>query len=77
MKFFFSSGIELRNDDISSIAVKDKIKEIITNEDKRHPLSDDTIKSLLKEDNIYISRRTVAKYRINMGLPNASQRKQL
>lgn len=77
LKYFFSSGIEKNKIEISATAIKNKLKEIIQNEDKRHPLSDEKIKDALKKEDISISRRTVAKYRISMDIPNASQRKEL
>lgn len=77
MKYFFSSGIEGNQDELSAIAVKSKISELIEEEDKRRPLSDEKIKSCLKKWDIHISRRTVAKYRMSLGLLNASKRKEL
>lgn len=77
LKYFFSSGIDSNNDDVSAIAIKNKISELIDEEDKRHPLSDEKIKKLLTKWEILISRRTVAKYRISLGILNASKRKEL
>lgn len=54
-----------------------KIEEIISSEDKRKPLSDQKISDILKEYNIDISRRTVAKYRGIQGIPDKSGRKAL
>lgn len=77
LKFFFSSGIEKKNDEISPIAVKNKIKVIVEEEEKSLPYSDEKIKAILEKEDIYISRRTVAKYRTCLDILNASQRKQL
>ena len=63
-------------EDTSVDSIKDTIKEVINNEDKRKPLSDQKITNLLKEKGIEISRRTVAKYRSELNIPDASGRKQ-
>lgn len=55
--------------------VKSKIKELIDSEDKTKPLSDQKISEMLKLLNIDISRRTVNKYRVEMGIPDKSGRK--
>ncbi len=78
LKFFFNSGISRTDgDDLASQAVKSKIKQIISGEDGRKPLSDQKIAQLLKEGGIAIARRTVAKYREQMGILSSSKRKQL
>ena len=58
-----------------SASVQEKIKHIIKNEDPKKPYSDDKISALLKEENIEIARRTVAKYREIMGILPSSKRK--
>lgn len=65
LKDFFSSHIHDKNgQSISSSHIKGLIRELIENEDKKHPLSDEDIsKILLNEKNLQVSRRTVAKYR--------------
>ncbi len=79
LKFFFNSGIRLTNDDdkLASEAVKNKIKTLIGTEDPRHPFSDQKIVELLREQTIDIARRTVAKYREQLGILSSSKRKQL
>ncbi|GAB4529554.1 MAG: RNA polymerase factor sigma-54 [Haliangiales bacterium] len=78
LKFFFNSGISRTNgEDLASQAVKSKIKLIIDDEDPKKPLSDQKIASLLKQGGISIARRTVAKYREQMGILSSSKRKQL
>lgn len=77
LKYFFSSGIDGNQDDISAIAVKSKIRELIEGENKKRPLSDEKIKACLREWDIEVSRRTVAKYRTGLGILNASKRKEL
>ena len=76
-KYFFSSSISGESDEeISSIKIKKLIKEMIDNENKLKPLSDDNICKSLKEDGINVARRTVAKYRESMNIPSSSKRKQ-
>ncbi|MCA9676358.1 MAG: RNA polymerase factor sigma-54 [Kofleriaceae bacterium] len=78
LKFFFNSGISRTNgDDLASEAVKSKIKEIVTAEDTKRPHSDQKIVELLKKGGIDIARRTVAKYREQMGILSSSKRKQV
>jgi RNA polymerase sigma-54 factor len=78
LKFFFNSGISRTNgDDLASEAVKSKIKEIVGGEDTKRPHSDQKIVELLKKGGIDIARRTVAKYREQMGILSSSKRKQV
>lgn len=62
-------------EDNSVDSIKETIKEVIDNEDKNKPLSDQKITNLLKDKGIEISRRTVAKYRSELNIPDASGRK--
>lgn len=62
-------------EDNSVDSIKETIKEFIDNEDKNKPLSDQKITNLLKDKGIEISRRTVAKYRSELNIPDASGRK--
>ncbi len=78
LKFFFNSGISRSNgDDLASQAVKSKIKKIIAAEEPKKPYSDQKIVDLLKQSGIDIARRTVAKYREQMGILSSSKRKKL
>ena len=78
LKYFFSEGITTDSgDDVSSREVKRALKELIDQEDKRKPLSDDQLERLLREKGYRIARRTVAKYRENMNIPVARLRKEL
>ena len=74
MKSFFSNKVESK-DNKSSVAVKDIISEIIENEEKINPLSDDTVKEILAAKDIKISRRTVAKYRKMLKIPSSFKRR--
>ena len=78
LKFFFSSGIHSRNgEDLASRSVKARIREIVTREDPRNPLSDLQIAKMLSEQyGLKIARRTVSKYRESLGiLPSSSRRR--
>jgi RNA polymerase sigma-54 factor len=78
LKFFFNSGISRTDgDEVASEAVKNKIKAIIHAEDAKHPHSDQKIVEILRDQNIDIARRTVAKYREQMGILSSSKRKQV
>ncbi|HQN39872.1 MAG TPA: RNA polymerase factor sigma-54, partial [Thermoanaerobaculia bacterium] len=77
MKFFFHSGIDRDyGEDISSLTVKRKIRRLIEGEDARRPLSDSALMRILNREGIQIARRTVAKYRDELGLPSSADRKQ-
>jgi RNA polymerase sigma-54 factor len=78
LKYFFTSGLESDSgEDVSNLMVKQKIKEIIASEDPQKPLNDDNIAELLQKDGIHIARRTVAKYREQLGIPIARLRKKI
>ena len=59
----------------STITVKEKIKNLIHHEDKKHPYSDQKLCSLLEQEGIKISRRTIAKYREELRVPSSAKRK--
>jgi RNA polymerase sigma-54 factor len=77
LRQFFSGGTEMEGGgDKSWEAVKAILREIIDGEDKAKPYSDDVLSTKLKERGIEIARRTVAKYRDQLGIPTARRRKQ-
>jgi len=76
MRYFFHSGITtLGGSDMSSLAVKEKIRAIIGREDSSSPRSDSGIVTLLRAQGIKIARRTVAKYREELRIPSSTDRK--
>ena len=77
LRSFFSGGMEDRNgDERSWDAVKAKLQEIVDNEDKSKPLSDDALRTALTDAGMgTIARRTVAKYRKILNIPTARFRK--
>ena len=77
LRMFFSGGTETESgESMSWQAVQAKLKEIIDGEDKSDPLSDDALVDELKKHGIEIARRTIAKYRKQLRIPPARQRKQ-
>ena len=75
LKSFFSSKIVKDSGEvIGTKELKDTIKDLIKSEDNSHPFSDLEISNLLKKKDISIARRTVAKYRESMNIPNVNKR---
>jgi RNA polymerase sigma-54 factor len=78
LKYFFTSGIKTETgNDMSSSAIKEKIRQLISQESAQNPVSDQKIVELLKKDRIDIARRTVAKYRELLGIESSSKRKKM
>lgn len=78
LKYFFSSHVETKGGgECSSTAIRAVLKSIISNENHQHPLSDNQITLILKEQGINVARRTIAKYRESMGIPPSHERKSL
>jgi RNA polymerase sigma-54 factor len=77
LKYFFNSSIQrVQGEAIASASVQEKIRQIIESENPKKPYSDDKISRLLKESNISIARRTVAKYREMMRVLPSNKRKE-
>ncbi|MBV9332331.1 MAG: RNA polymerase factor sigma-54 [Alphaproteobacteria bacterium] len=79
LKYFFTAAIQsvTGSESHSAEAVRDRIKEMIENEQGENVLSDDRIVSLLTADGVHIARRTVAKYRESMRIPSSVERRRL
>ena len=78
LKHFFTDSIELANGTIlGTFVIKRKLEKIINLEDKQFPLSDDLLVERLSLDGFNLARRTVAKYRDQMGYPVARLRKEI
>jgi len=78
LKFFFNTALQRTDqsqDALSSVTVRDMIKKMIAEEDPRRPLKDEEIAARLQNHHIIIARRTVAKYRSEVNIPSASQRR--
>ncbi|MFO7654376.1 MAG: RNA polymerase factor sigma-54 [Candidatus Krumholzibacteriia bacterium] len=77
LKYFFSAGLDTTGgDEVAAKAVKSMIQDIVAAEDPRRPLSDKKIVDLLEQRGLKIARRTVAKYREQLGILSARMRKQ-
>ncbi|MFZ5426153.1 MAG: RNA polymerase factor sigma-54 [Thermodesulfobacteriota bacterium] len=79
LKFFFNSALELDDGtSVGSESVKALIKQLIAGEDHKKPISDEQIADILKQKlQVNIARRTVAKYRMAMGIESSSKRKEV
>ena len=78
LKYFFSSGLATTSgEDISARGVRDKIEKLVDDEDVHKPLTDQKLVELLKTDGVKIARRTVAKYRDQLGILPARMRKRV
>ncbi len=76
LRRFFTMGVETPDgEELSIVQVKLKIKKLIEDENRNRPYSDNQIGQLLRRDNIFITRRTVAKYREQMQVPGSRERK--
>jgi len=78
LKYFFNTGIQRSDhneDELSSVTVREMIRKMVAEEDAAHPLKDQEIAAKLRSQSILIARRTVAKYRSEVNIPSASQRK--
>jgi RNA polymerase sigma-54 factor len=78
LKFFFSSGLSTTDgEDVSARGIKAQIQKLVADEDAKHPLTDQAIVNILKETGVQIARRTVAKYRDQLGVLSARMRKRV
>lgn len=80
LKFFFNAGIQRadnRGEEMSSVTVREMIREMVAQEDACRPLKDQEIVARLRRKDILIARRTVAKYRAELHISSASQRKRI
>jgi RNA polymerase sigma-54 factor len=78
LKYFFTGRIcSLNGEDKSVESVKERIREIIAQEDGKKPVSDQKITQALRREGITVARRTVAKYRETLGILSSSSRKRM
>ena len=78
LKFFFSSGLSTTDgEDVSARGIKAQIEKLVSEEDPKHPLTDQAIVNILRESGVQIARRTVAKYRDQLGVLSARMRKRV
>lgn len=78
LKSFFSEGMQTEDgEEVSTREIKNILKDCITNESKRKPLTDEKLTNILKDKGYKIARRTVAKYREQLDIPVARLRKEV
>ena len=78
LKYFFTDSIELKDGEVlGTFVIKRALERIIKDEDKHSPLSDDAIVNKLILEGYTLARRTIAKYRDQMGYPVARLRKEI
>jgi len=78
LKFFFSEGIKNEGgEEVSTREIKKILKDCVENEDKAKPMTDEQLMLILKEKGYPIARRTVAKYREQLGIPVGRMRKKI
>lgn len=78
LKFFFNESFSMdEGEDISVVKIKNQLKDIIDNENKKNPYSDARLSELMSEHGFPIARRTVAKYRDQLNIPVAVMRKEI
>lgn len=75
LKWFFSARAKMDDEDVSIREVKNVLKELISSEPKDKPMSDEKLAAELSQKGFKVARRTVAKYRDQMGIPTASIRR--
>ncbi len=77
LRYFFTGGTDGGNGEATSWdSVKARVQQIVDQEDKTNPLSDDVIAEKLQKERIDVSRRTIAKYRMQLNIPTARQRRE-
>jgi RNA polymerase sigma-54 factor len=78
LKFFFSSGLSTTSgEDVSARGIKARIRKLVGDENPKKPLTDQAIVNILREEGVQIARRTVAKYRDQLGILSARMRKRV
>ena len=76
LKFFFTTRVASNSEDGRSMeSVKSRIKELISSEDPKSPITDKQIVRLLESEGVFIARRTIAKYREMMGILSSAGRR--
>ncbi len=78
LKYFFSEGLENQDgEEVSTRELKKALQECVDNENKRKPLTDDELVDAMTSKGYKVARRTIAKYRDQLGIPKARLRKEL
>ena len=75
LRKFFTIGVDTSGEDVSIVNVKFKLRKFIEEEDKKQPYSDKQLSQMLQKDNVFINRRTVAKYRDQLQIAGSHERR--
>jgi len=76
LRWFFTSAAMQDGESVSVRAILDSLKNLVQNEDKKQPLSDEKLVQLLREKGFAVARRTVTKYRTQLGIAESRMRKE-
>lgn len=76
LRWFFSTSVKTNEEDASVRKIYNALQELVKTEDKSNPLSDDTLTELLRRQGFDTARRTVAKYREQLGIPTSRMRRE-
>lgn len=78
LKYFFNEGMATsEGEEVSTLKIKERLRDIIEKEDNDKPHSDEKLSEFLKKDGFPVARRTVAKYREQLGIPVARLRRKI
>ncbi|WP_294456828.1 RNA polymerase factor sigma-54 [uncultured Allofournierella sp.] len=77
LKRFFSAGVPVEGGQVSSESIKRQLQRFVQAEDPAKPLSDEALRAALEAVNLPVARRTVAKYREELGIPSSSARRRV
>lgn len=77
LKYFFTSGVQVEGGQVSSESIKQQLRRFVQAEDPAKPLSDEALRAALEAVNLPVARRTVAKYREELGIPSSSARRRV
>ena len=75
LRWFFTSSATQNGDEVTVRKMMQALREVVNAEDPRHPLSDERLQALLRERGFEMARRTVAKYRTQLGIPESRLRR--
>ena len=75
LRWFFTSAARQNGDEVTVRRILQTLRELVDGEDRRHPLSDERLMTLLHQHGYDVARRTIAKYRTQLGIPESRLRK--
>jgi RNA polymerase sigma-54 factor len=75
LRWFFTSAARQNGDEVTVRRILQTLRELVDGEDRRHPLSDERLMTLIHQRGYDVARRTIAKYRTQLGIPESRLRK--